>query len=42
MNNIIKLTDVKKYRLDGMNKIRDYFNDEIKERKDIIKKLNKN
>ena len=41
MNNIIKLTDVKKYRLDRMNKIRDYFNDEIKERKDIIKKLNK-
>ena len=30
-----------KYRLDEMNKIRDYFNNEIKERKDIIKKLNK-
>ena len=42
MNNIIKLTDkANKYRLDEINKIRDYFNNEIKERKDIIKKLNK-
>ena len=41
MNNIIELTDVKKYRLDEINKIRHYFNNEIKERKDIIKKLNK-
>ena len=41
MNNIIELTDVNKYRLDDINKIRDYFNNEIKERKDIIKKLNK-
>ena len=41
MNNIIELTDVYKYRLDEINKIRDYFNNEIKERKDIIKKLNK-
>ena len=32
---------VNKYRLDEINKIRDYFNNEIKERKDIIKKLNK-
>ena len=38
MNNIIELTDVNKYRLDEINKIRDYFNNEIKERKDIIKK----
>ena len=30
-----------KYRLDEINKIRDYFNNEINERKDIIKKLNK-
>ena len=37
MNNIIELTDVNKYRLDEINKIRDYFNNEIKERKDIIK-----
>ena len=42
MNNIIKLTDTaNRYRLDEINKIRDYFNNEIKERKDIIKKLNK-
>ena len=41
MNNIIELTDVNKYRLDEINKIRDYFNNEITERKDIIKKLNK-
>ena len=50
MNNIIELTDtvepssserVNKYRIDEINKIRDYFNNEIKERKDIIKKLNK-
>ena len=41
MNNIIELTNVNKYRLDEINKIRDYFNNEFKERKDIIKKLNK-
>ena len=41
MNKIIKLTNVNKYRLYEINKIRDYFNNEIKERKDIIKKLNK-
>ena len=51
MNNIIKLTDkvelsssermANKYRLNEINKIRDYFNNEIKERKDIIKQLNK-
>ena len=39
--NIIELTNVNKYRLDEINKIKDYFNNEIKERKDIIKKLNK-
>ena len=31
MNNIIELTDVNKYRLDEINKIGDYFNNEIKE-----------
>ena len=41
MNNMIDLTNVNKYRLDEINKIRDYFNNEIKERKDITKKLNK-
>ena len=40
--NVIELRDMaKKYRLDEINKIRDYFNKEIKERKDILKKLNK-
>ena len=37
----LKLTDVNKYRLDEINKIKEYFDNEIKERKDIIKKLNK-
>ena len=41
MNNVIELTDVNKYRLDEINKIKEYFDNEIKERKDIIKKLNK-
>ena len=41
MNNIIELTNVNKYRLDEIDKIRDYFNNEIKGRKDIIKKLKK-
>ena len=41
MNNIIELTNVNKYRLDEINKIRNYFNNQIKGRKDIIKKLNK-
>ena len=40
MNNL-ELTDVNKYRLDEINKIKEYFENEIKERKDIIKKLNK-
>ena len=30
---------VAKFRLDDINKIKDYLNSEIKERKDIIKKL---
>ena len=37
----LKMNTANKYRLDEINKIRDYFNTEIKERKDIIKKLNK-
>ena len=40
-NEYLELTDVNKYRLDEINKIKDYFDNEIKERKDIIKKLNK-
>ena len=39
MNNL-ELTDVHKYRLDEINKIKVYFDNEIKERRDIIKKLN--
>ena len=38
MNNL-ELIDVSKYRLDEINKIQEYFDNEIKERKDIIKKL---
>ena len=41
MNNIIELTDINKYRLDEINKIKEYFDNEIKEGKDIIKKINK-
>ena len=33
--NVIELTNVNKYRLDEINKIRDYFNNEINERKDV-------
>ena len=40
MNNL-ELTDINNYRLNGINKTKDYFNNEINERKDIIKKLNK-
>ena len=39
MNNFIELANVNRYRLDEINKIRDYFNNEIKERKDINKYL---
>ena len=38
---LLELTDVNKCRLDEINKIKEYFDNEIKERKDIIKKLNK-
>ena len=38
MNNL-ELTDINNYRLNEINK--DYFNNEINERKDIIKKVNK-
>ena len=37
----LELTDVNKYRRDEINKIKEYFDNEIKERKDVIKKLNK-
>ena len=40
-NEISELKDVTKYRLDEINKIKEYFNTEIKERKDIIRKISK-
>ena len=40
-NEISELKDLTKYTLDEINKIKDYFNAEIKERKDIIKKISK-
>ena len=40
-NEISELKDLTKYRLDEINKIKDYFNAEIKERKDIVKKITK-
>ena len=36
----LKMNNVNKYKLDEINKIKYYFNNEIKESKDIIKKLN--
>ena len=40
MNNI-ELADINNYRLNEINKTKDYFNNEINEKKDIFKKLNK-
>ena len=40
-NEMSELKDLTKYRLDEINKIKDDFNAEIKERKDIIKKISK-
>ena len=40
MNNL-ELTDINNYRLNEINKTKNYFNNEINERKDIIEKLNK-
>ena len=40
-NSNLELNDLTKYRLDEINKIEDYLNSEIKERKDIIKKVSK-
>ena len=37
MNNL-ELTDINKYRLNEINKIKDYFNIEMNDRKNIIKK----
>ena len=40
-NEISERKDLTKYRLDEINNIKEYFNAEIKERKDIIKKISK-
>ena len=40
-NSNLELNDLTKDRLDEINKIKDYLNSEIKERKDIIKKISK-
>ena len=40
-NEVSELKDLTKFRLDEINKIKDYFNAEIKEKKDIIKKISK-
>ena len=40
-NEISELNDLTKYRLDEINKIKEYFNAKIKERKDIVKKISK-
>ena len=41
VNEISELKNLTKYRLDEINKIKDFFNAEIKERKDIVKKISK-
>ena len=40
-NEISELKDLTKYRLDEINNIKEYFNAEIKERKDIVKQISK-
>ena len=37
----LELNELTKFRLDEITKIKEYFNNEIKERKDIINKINK-
>ena len=40
-NEITELKDLTKYRLHEINNIKEYFNAEIKDRKDIVKKISK-
>ena len=40
-NSNLERNDLKKFRLDEINQIKDYLNVEIKERKDIVKKISK-
>ena len=37
----LQLNDVTKFRLDETNKVKDYFNNEIRERKQVVKKKSK-
>ena len=40
-NSNLEANDLTKYRLDEINNIKEYFNAEIKDRKDIIRKISK-
>ena len=40
-NSNLELNDLTKFRLEEINKIKDYLNAEIKEKKDIVKKISK-
>ena len=40
-NSNLELNNLTKFRLDEINKIKDYLNTEIEERKDIVKKISK-
>ena len=40
-NSNLEVSNLTKFRLDEINKIKDYLNAEIKERKDIVKKISK-
>ena len=40
-NSNLDFNDLTQFRLDEINKIKDYLNTEIKERKDIVKKISK-
>ena len=40
-NSNLELNDLTKFRLDEINKLKDYLNAEIKKRKDIVKKISK-
>ena len=41
VNEMSELNDLTKFRFDEINKIKDYLNAEIRERKDIVKKISK-
>ena len=40
-NRANEMSEITKFRLDKINKVKDYFNTETKERKDIVKKIRK-